>query len=183
MQRNIRLQPITWKGFFFFLITGLFFIVAQTTLATWVDTRGYGPDFCILMAIYIGMQLPAYQGAPIVALLGFFRDATAGTVLGFYPALYLMLYMTTNVTRQKLDPAAPWHLVIFILTFTIGANLLTWLGLQVFGWTFSIIPQSMASPISVLIISTIMTAVIGPLLFTILGAIKPAPAPEKESGS
>ena len=155
-------------------------LLFQTTVQAWIAPWGFAPDLYIILIIYLGLNAPVTTGAILVTALGFLKDATGGGVLGFYPGIFLIIFIVAGQARQKLDPAAPWYLIVFIFAFSIWAGILAWVGFYFFSGLLGHLPESWYSPPMVYVVSSIFTAVIGPPVFWLLNILKPLVGPPAE---
>lgn len=165
-------EHLSPRAAFLFGVGGVALLVFQTTVVAWLDPWGYGPDLCLILVIYSGLHLPITSGAALVVGWGLLKDAAGGSILGFYAGIFLGVFLLANLTRQKLDPAAPWYemIVVFIFIFLSGA--FTVAALAFFGRPFDSLPSSWTSPVTIFLISTLFSALVGPLLFWVLDKIR-----------
>lgn len=165
-------QPMSPVGLVFFFLVGVIFLVWETTIQTWITPRGFGPDLSLLYAIYMGLYTTATSGAALITLFGFLHDAGTGGFFGLHTGIFLFVFFTTFLLRQNMDPSAPWYLALFIWIFVVGAHALTMIVLYLLDRSLPIPQLSMTSPFIPFLVSSLMTAVIGPAIFWILGFIR-----------
>jgi len=180
MEADTRVQPLNIRGFLFFALTGLGLLVLQTTVQTWIDPWGYGPDFCFLMVLYIGVNVPVMWGAVLASVLGYFRDAAGAGVFGMHAGLFLVAFVVVALVRKKLDPAAPWYQALFVLSFAIGTGAMTQLAYYFLNRPLRFEPANWFSPMILFLISSLVTAVIGPMFFWLLDQFRPRTAARSE---
>ena len=182
MDNDVRIQPLSFKGGMFFFITGFIMLIFQTTILGWIDPVGYGPDLCLILVLYLGFNAPLISGAVLVTALGFLKDATGGGAFGLHSCVFLVLFLLAGQLRGKIDPIAPWYQVIFILVFTVLSGGLVFLMLYLLGCSLPDLAGLWPDPGLICLISAVLTALVGPILFWLLGLAQPllGPWPEEE---
>lgn len=166
------IRPLSFRGLVFFALIGLVLLVWQNAVQPWLDPVGYGPDLLLVWVLYFGLNAPLASGAAIVTVLGFLNDASGGRLFGLSPLIFMIIMFICHAVRQKIDPIAPWYLILFILGFVIVANGLALLFLHILDKSFPLTPETLTSPTVVFFISAIMTSLVGPLLFYIMDVFR-----------
>jgi rod shape-determining protein MreD len=160
------------RGLVFFFLVGVVFLVWETTAQTWISPRGFGPNLSLLYVIYMGLFTPLTSGAVIVTLFGFLYDGVTGGFFGLYTGIFLAVFFITALLRQQLDPSAPWYLALFIWIFVVGAYALTMIVLYLLDRSLPIPALSLTSPALPFLVSSGLTAIIGPPVFWVLGIFR-----------
>jgi rod shape-determining protein MreD len=173
MLTDIRIPPISWKGAMFVIATGLIFTVGQSTVGAWGGPFGWGPDFGIILIMYLGLKVSEAPGAVLACAIGLFRDAAGSGVFGFQAGVFLILYLIVSQVRKKVDPAANYYLVLFIFSGALVAGALNWLLLQFLGAPLPALPVSKFSPTALFIFTVFLTAAVGPIVFRLLDRLRP----------
>ncbi|MBF0528171.1 MAG: rod shape-determining protein MreD [Deltaproteobacteria bacterium] len=173
MALNMDDEHLSLRDALLFGLMGIGLLVFQTTVIAWVDPWGIGPDLCMILVIYSGLHLPITSGSTLVVGWGLLKDAAGGSILGFYAAIFLLIFLIANLTRQKLDPAAPWYQVLFIFLFVMTGGTLTLAALSFFDRPFDILPTSITSPAAIFLVSAIFTSLVGPLVFWVIKKLFP----------
>jgi rod shape-determining protein MreD len=180
-ETDARTEPLSRAGITFFFILGLAVIIFQTTAARWYDTTGWSPDLALLIVLYLGLHAPVTSGALLICGLGFLRDVAAGGVFGLHPAIYLPLFFVTVLARRQLDPTPPWYASLYVLGAALGAGILEWGYLYLFGRPLPPFSLEWSGPASSFFISVLLTAALGPPVFGILKWRRLHPGEEAES--
>lgn len=164
------------------MVIGLIVQILQTTIQPWMIPWGHGPDLSIILVVYLGLKAPLTSGAVLVTALGFLKDGGGG-IMGVNPGIFLLVFLAAALARQRLDPNAPWHLMMFILAFSVVAGVLAWGSFYLLGGTVDSISFSWFSPAVVYLVSALTTALLGPPLFHLLDLLRPKiePQPEREA--
>ena len=173
MLTDVRVPPISWKGAVFVIAAGLAFTVGQSTVGAWGSPFGWGPDFSLILIMYLGLNVSETPGAALACAIGLFRDAAGSGVFGFQAGVFLILYLIVSQVRKKVDPSAYFYLVFFIFSGTLAAGALNWLLLQFLGTPLPALPESKFSPAALFIITTFLTAAVGPVVFWLLDRLRP----------
>ena len=166
-------QTLSVKGVVTAGLIGLGLAIWQTTIMSWYAPEGHGPNLVLVVVAYLGLFAPFTAGAVTVTLLGFIYDAAGGGILGLNAGVYLAAFLAAGLIRQKLDPTAPFYLVIFILAIAMGAGLLNFLALFILDWTIPLTPFTLDGTLAVFWVSSALTAVLGPFLFWFMTWVLP----------
>lgn len=164
------------------MVIGLGVQILQTTIQPWVIPWGHGPDLSIILVVYLGLKAPLTSGAFLVTALGFLKDGGGG-IMGLNPGIFLLVFLAAALARRRLDPNAPWHLMLVFLAFSVLAGALAWGYFYLLGGTVDLISFSWSGPAVVYSVSALATALLGPPLFRLLDLLRPKvePRPERET--
>ena len=177
-------RVITWnyKTILYLVGLGLLLLVLQTTIGLWAGPSGHGPEFLVVMVVFLGLKAPLARGAILSAGFGFLRDATSGGIFGMCAALFFVIFLATHRARQRLDPTAPYYLALFIFLATLGVGGLSVLMLHMFGWAPQSFSFSYYGPAASLLMSSLLTMILGLPLYWICKwlASQPEEQPEQE---
>lgn len=183
VEPQVRAVVWNYKTILLFTAVGLALTVLQTTIGLWAGPSGHGPEFLLVMVIFLGLRAPLARGAILSVVFGFFRDATAGGIFGLSAGVFFVIFLVTHRARQRLDPTAPYYLAFFIFLTTLAAGGLSVFMLHLFGWGPQLWSLSYYGPAASLLKSSIFTTLIGLPLFWICKSIasRPEERPEQET--
>jgi rod shape-determining protein MreD len=183
VEHEVRVESWNYRTILLFAAIGMVFLVLQTTIGIWAGPSGHGPEFLIVLVIFLGLRAPLTRGAILSAGFGFFRDAAAGGIFGLSAGIFFVIFLVTHRARQRLDPTAPWYLAIFIFLTTLAAGGLSLLMLHLFGWGPPLWSLSYYGPAASLIKSSLFTTLVGLPLFWAcrLIATRPEERPEQKT--
>lgn len=173
MEIELGRKPMSFRGAMFFFFIGLIFLLLQTTILTWIAPTGKGPNLNLILVIYLGLNAPVTAGMALAASLGLLRDVTGGGTFGLHFAIFLVIFLIAGQLRQRLDPAGLWHLMPFVLVFSLAAGGLAWMSFFLLDLQVSSAPLTWSSPWTSFFISAVLTSLLGPLLFRFLVFFQP----------
>jgi len=174
---------LPFKGFVVYLAVGLILLVFQTTISPWLLPWGYYPDLTLLLIINLGLIAPLLKGAVLAAVLGFLKDAAGGGTLGLTPFVFFLIFLAIRYARQNLDPKTPGYLMLFIFVFSLAGGGLTWFLIYILGEPLDFLSLCRSGPLSVYLISTVVTTLVGPIFFWVFDHLRTMTgvAPEEET--
>ena len=172
LEPDLGIQPWSWKITVTFTGIGFIFLLFQTTIQAWLAYGQFGPDLCLLIILYYGLNTPFITGAVLCAVVGFLKDTAGGGVLGLYPGIYLVVFWFVGRIRQSFNPSAPFFVMLYILAFTVWAGLLYWMSLYFLGRPIRFIPDRIGGPTGIFLISSLFTALCGLPVFRVLDFIR-----------
>ncbi|NIQ95783.1 MAG: rod shape-determining protein MreD [Desulfuromonadales bacterium] len=86
-----------------YFLLGLLFMLLQTTIIPWVVPALFKPDLLLILVIYIGLGEPLLRGAALTYLLGMLHDVFAGSYLGLYGLVFLVLFLAARGAMRWFD--------------------------------------------------------------------------------
>lgn len=173
MADEVRITDPSWKGAIILFIIGLASLIGQTKFGFSLFPRGSAPDLIFLVVLYMGLKFPLTKGMILAVILGLYRDAAGGCVLGMHGGLFLLVLLAAYLVRQRLDPAAYYYQMLFVLIFVLGGGFLIFLTLHVFGRPLKMMPSDWSSPTASFLTSAIFTSLLGPPVFKALEILTP----------
>jgi rod shape-determining protein MreD len=91
-------------------------IVIQTTLLSEVNAHLH-IDLIFAIVVLVGLYKDPIHGAVMSFLLGFLEDVMMSDVTGLYMSANMIIFMLTQLTRERLSPDTP------LAKFSIGLGL------------------------------------------------------------
>ncbi|MBU2550356.1 MAG: rod shape-determining protein MreD [Proteobacteria bacterium] len=173
MKEDVRIQPLSIKGWLYCLLTGFIVLLFQGSIEGWLIPDGFGPDLSLILVLYLGLFAPLHSGALIVTALGFFKDVSGGGAFGVHPGIFLVIFLLEGQLRQKIDPAAPWYQMLYIGAFTLVSGSMVWLSFYLLGGPSPAPPETFSNPMFAYLLSCLLTAGVGPIFFWLFDLIVP----------
>lgn len=154
-------------GFWDFLkveALGLFLALIQGALAAWLGLVGFGPEWMLVLTVYVSLRTDLWAAVLTAFILGLFRDAVGGGLWGLHPFTLGLTAWLFHPYRSRLNFFSPLALtpLIFILGLVGNLFILTPV-MAILGW-----PGRNFNPLPSFLISSAVTAVTAPLIFYIL---------------
>ena len=94
----------------FFLLTGLVFIILQTTVFQMIPEWMSTPDLLFLLILFISLKWPLFRGSVMVLFFAWIMDIVSGVFLGLHAAVYLSLFLLIKGLLRHLSLDHPIHL-------------------------------------------------------------------------
>ncbi len=143
---------------------GLILVIVQGSLSAVFGLSGFGPEWMLVLAIYVALRSELWVAVLAAFLLGFFRDAAGGFLLGLWQVTLIMITWLFYPFRGRLNFFSPLTLtpLIFILMLSGYLFVMTPV-MAILGW-----PSEKFNPLSGFLVSSLVTAVTGPLIFIFL---------------
>lgn len=98
-----------------YIISGMFFIVLQSTLFPSLMKTLPHPDLLLLLVLYLGLHDKTLRGAGTAWVLGCLLDVFSGMTLGLYGMIMLLVFCSTCVSGRQLNYDS--DMVMFATTF------------------------------------------------------------------
>ena len=175
MAGDLRIRPLSGKEAAYYGLVGLAALLFQTTIQSWIDPWGYGPDLCLVLVVHLGLTSPVTPGAALAVLLGFIKDASGAAVFGLYAGIFLLVFFLAALARLRLDPRAPRYLILFVLLLMLTSSLVMWLTLEFLGRPMGLLHSSLTGPTAASLISALVTALVSPFIFGFLDLFRRPP--------
>ena len=153
---------------------GFSLLVLQTAIATRIDYHSFTPNLLLPIVIFIGVNqdVPIARGTLIAFVLGYLLDAFCGSSLGLQTFVFVATFMVARSAGIRLFLQGVLFQVIltFVISLIAGGTLLA---LHAIFRTASPFPAAYY-PYSarVLIQSSIVTALLTPIMFKALRKIE-----------
>lgn len=152
------------RDFFKVIALGLFLVIVEGFLAAWLGLTGYGPEWMLVLTIYVVLRSELWGAVLAAFCLGFFRDALGGFMLGLWPLTLIMIAWLFHPSRLRLNFFHPLTLVPLIFMLSLGGYLLIMTPVMtILGW-----PGSRFLPLPAFFVSSLVTALTAPPLFSVL---------------
>lgn len=170
---DVRLQSPSWKGHVFFLVAGLLFSLYKTTVQSWWDPFGFGPDPVLILVIYLGFQVPFFSGFILVTVIGFIHDAGGGGILGLHPGVYQVVYWLATLMRLRVDPVSPVYIIPLVFGFALVSGLMTAAAFYMFEERNVFGFSAWTDPAAVFLVSAGTDGLAAPIVFGLLNLFRP----------
>lgn len=159
-------KPVAFGFFDFLKITaaGVILVIVQGSLTALTGFSGYGPEWVLVLAVYVALRTELWVAVLAAFTLGFFRDAAGGFLLGLWPVTLIMVTWLFYPFRSRLNFFSPLTLapLIFILLLTGYMFVMTPI-MAILGW-----PSEQFNPLWGFLVSSLLTALTAPPLFVFL---------------
>ncbi len=143
---------------------GLILVIIQGALTALVGFPGYGPEWVLVLALYVALRSELWVTALASLVLGFFRDALGGLWLGLWPFSLMMVTWLFHPFRSRLNFFNPLVLTPLVFMLCFGGYLFVMTPVMaILGW-----PGRRFNPLPAFLVSSLMTALTAPLIFSLL---------------
>lgn len=145
-------------------VLGFFLALVQGVLAAWLGLTGFGPEWMLVLTVYVTLRADLWAAVLAAFGLGFFRDAVGGGLWGLHPFALALIAWLFHPYRSRLNFFSPLALtpLVFILGLVGNLFILTPV-MAILGW-----PGQNFNPLPSFLISSTVTAVTAPLIFYFL---------------
>ena len=143
---------------------GLILVIGQSSLAALVGLAGYGPEWMLVLAIYVALRSDLWVAVLAAFLLGFFRDTVGGLLLGLWPFNLVLIIWLFYPFRSRLNFFSPLTLMPLVFILLLGSYLFVMTPVMaILGW-----PSKSFNPLPAFLVSSTLTALTAPPLFSFL---------------
>jgi len=143
---------------------GLLLVIVEGFGATLFGLAGYGPEWMLVLTIYVALRSELWVTVLAAFILGFLRDALGGFMLGLWPLTLIILAWFFYPSRLRLNFFHPLTLTPLIFMLSLCGHLFIMTPIMaIVGW-----PGSRFNPLPAFFISSLITAVTAPVLFSFL---------------
>lgn len=150
--------------FFKVAVLGLFLVIVEGFLAARLGLSGYIPEWMLVLTIYVALRSELWVTVLAAFLLGFFRDALGGFMLGLWPLTLIMVAWLFYPSRLRLNFFHPLTLAPLIFMLSLGAYLFIITPVMaMLGW-----PGHRFNPLPAFFVSSLVAALTAPPLFSLL---------------
>lgn len=144
-------------------------VAAQTNLLGFVSIAGALPDVALILLVYYAHHNGSFPGEIVGFLAGMAFDALSAAPLGFHAVIYTAIGYLVGISRQRVVMDPIFVPVLFVAVATLFKAFMGFLLLAIFP-----VEAGFAGVISPRIAIEIgYSAILTPLLFALLGLIKP----------
>lgn len=152
------------KRLLLYFITGITFILAQTTLLPSLLGSSVCPNLILLLVLYIGLHEAPLTGAFYAWLLGCLLDVFSGMTLGLYGIIMLLIFCITCAGGRQLNVDSSIVMIGAAIVGTVGQAILLITTLLCFSeasqnWPLilnNLIPQILTNLVTVLFATIIL---------------------------
>jgi len=154
--------PFGISGFFTVTVLGLILIAVQGAAVPW--TGGAGPEVAVILVVYVAWRADKWAAVAAAFILGLFRDAAGGGLLGVYQVTLILTAWVFHPWRRRVRLEAPLSLMLCVFSLTLGGDLLVLAPLTaLLGW-----PGPGFNPVPDFLVSALASALAAPPLFWVL---------------
>lgn len=122
-------------------LLGLLLLAVNGALGRILHLELMRPDVVLLLNVFIGLNLKATEGALMVFVLGVASDSFAGTPMGMFASIHLLIFVLVRWSVRLLMPERRGIQLLLLLVMSLLSSLLSvlFLALVKFGtgpiWT------------------------------------------------
>ena len=161
------------RDFLKVLLCGLLLLPVQGALGAIIGRPGYGPEWMIVLTVYVALRSELWVTVLAALALGAGRDALSGFMTGLWPLTLIMLSWLFHPSRFRLDFFHPLALISLIFMLTLGSYILILTPIMaILGW-----PGNQYNPVPFFLVSSLTTALTAPPVFALLNLMTVAKAP------
>ncbi|MCD4688714.1 MAG: rod shape-determining protein MreD [Desulfuromonadaceae bacterium] len=103
-------------GYFFLGLAG---ILVETAIAPALLPLRLTPELLLILVIYLGLYRQGFYGGLAAYTLGLLQDSFAGSCLGLYGLIFLVLYLTLRGLAERLHTGSPILMLFMVLCGTL----------------------------------------------------------------
>ncbi len=103
----------------FYLLTAALLLYIQTLPFLPFGKTGIRPDLFLILAVYLSVSFSTIYGSFLCFLLGYTIEIFSGTNSGFYPTIYLGVFLTIRILLKyfSFDTVAKLIVLLFVCFF------------------------------------------------------------------
>lgn len=102
-----------------YFLLGLAGILVQAALAPTLLPLRLTPELLLILVIYLGLYRQGFCGGLAAYSLGLLQDSFAGSCLGLYGLIFLILYLILRGLAERLNTESPALLLFMVLCGTL----------------------------------------------------------------
>lgn len=91
------------RGLVVHLVSGLIFVLLQTTIFPWFLPPELRPNLLLILVIYLGLSESFLRAAALTLLLGALQDVFSGMTLGLYATVQLTIFLSVRLFSDHLN--------------------------------------------------------------------------------
>ncbi len=116
-----------------YFLLGLVGILIQTAVAPALLPLQLRPELLLILVIFLGLYRQGVKGGLAAYLVGLLQDSFAGTTLGLFGLIFLVLYLLLRGLAERLNTEPSLALLFMVLCGTLTQALLLVFLLGFFG--------------------------------------------------
>jgi rod shape-determining protein MreD len=135
------------KGLLGYCLIGIGLLFLQSAVLPGLLPWQFKPDLLLVLIVYLGFQEASFKAGVATYLLGLLQDTFAGTCLGLYGLVFLILFLAVKGASGRLNAESPVLLFFIVLCGTLLEALILIFTLGFFaeaGRSWSIIASGLA---------------------------------------
>jgi rod shape-determining protein MreD len=172
----VNVPPFGVLNFLLVIVLGLLLTAVQAAAFTW--TGGIGPEAAVILVIYAAWRAEKWVAVLAAFILGLFRDAADGGLLGIYQTTLILTAWVLNPWRRRLRLEAPLPLMLCVFCLALGGDLLVLTPLTaLLAW-----PSPGFNPVPAFLVSALASALAAPPLFWLLQRLTGAGTADERHG-
>lgn len=157
-------------------VLGLALTAAQAAAVPW--TGGVGPESALILVIYAAWRAEKWPAVLLAFILGFFRDAAGGGLLGMHQTALILTVFFFHPWRRRVRLEAPLPLMLCVFFLALGGDFLVLTPLMaMLAW-----PGPGFNPVPSLLASALVSALAAPPLFWLLRRLSEGRAADPRHG-
>jgi len=133
------------KSFALYLFCGMLAILLRTSVYPLFLSPELCPDLLLVLVIYLGLSENMLRAVLVTILLGGMQDSFAGTSVGLYVFICLVLLLLVRLLSEHLNVESPPLLVLLIVGGTLVQNFLLIFCLTIFADSGPVVPVLFSS--------------------------------------
>jgi rod shape-determining protein MreD len=148
----------------FLLVLGLGLVLtaAQAAAVPWTGVAS--PEAAVILVVYAAWRGEKWAAVLVAFILGLFRDAAGGGLLGIYQTALILTAWVFHPWRRRVRLEAPLPLMLCVFGLTLGGGLLVLAPLKaLLAW-----PGPGFNPAPALLASALASALAAPPMFWLL---------------
>jgi rod shape-determining protein MreD len=107
------------KGLLGYLLVGIGLLFLQSAVLPGFLPWQLKPDLLLILVVYLGFQEASLMAGVATYLLGLLQDTFAGTCLGLYGLVFLIIFLAVKGASDRLNAESPVLLFFIVLCGTL----------------------------------------------------------------
>jgi rod shape-determining protein MreD len=107
------------KGLLGYCLIGIGLLFLQSAVLPGLLPWQFKPDLLLVLIVYLGFQEASFKAGVATYLLGLLQDTFAGTCLGLYGLVFLILFLAVKGASGRLNAESPVLLFFIVLCGTL----------------------------------------------------------------
>jgi rod shape-determining protein MreD len=107
------------KGLLGYCLAGVGLLFLQSAVLPGLLPWQIKPDLLLILVVYLGFREPAVKAGVATYLLGLLQDTFAGTCLGLYGLVFLIIFLVVKGASGRLNAESPVLLFFIVLCGTL----------------------------------------------------------------
>ena len=105
-----------------FIVFGVFLLVLQTTLFSFLPSWFGRPDLVYLLVVFLAYRFDAVRGAILAFFMGLLLDVFSGVFLGIYPTVYILVFFILKILSKQIANETTYQVPLTVISYLFSAS-------------------------------------------------------------